>query len=150
MSPTNSSSSGRVEVQYHGTWGTICAHRWDLQDAGVVCRQLGYNGALSAPRLIEYEGEKGLVWLDRMQCEGKESSISQCSHVRWGEVNSNCWYYHAGVVCRRPKGKFLMIPTSYLNYFTLLRDIRWILTLGRLQNTWYDCFHPKCMKFYMI
>lgn len=104
VSPTDSPSSGRVEVQYSGTWGTICGYSWDLQDADVVCRQLGYDGALSAPIRLEFV--ESPVWLNRMQCEGNETSVSQCSHSGWGEVYSNCWYYHAGVVCRPPEGKF--------------------------------------------
>ena len=105
VGPTNSPSAGRVEVQYSGTWGTICGHGWDLRDAEVVCRQLGYNGALSAPVLVEFVERKGPVWLNWMQCEGNETSVSLCSHAGWGEV-PYCWYYHAGVVCRPPKGKF--------------------------------------------
>ena len=34
---------GRVEVCYNGSWVTICSHKWTMQEATVICSQLGYS-----------------------------------------------------------------------------------------------------------
>ena len=39
---------GRVEVFYDDNWGTVCDDGWGMEDADVLCKELGYPGALSA------------------------------------------------------------------------------------------------------
>lgn len=40
--------TGTVEIFHDDKWGTICSHDWDIQDAMVVCRQLGFPQAIKA------------------------------------------------------------------------------------------------------
>ena len=90
---------GRVEVNYNsGGWGTICDDLWDIEDADVACRMLGFKSAFSYKRHASFGEGSGIIWLDNVLCQGTESSLLKCSHN--GIVNHNCKHSEdAGVVC---------------------------------------------------
>ena len=91
-------SRGRVEVFYRGTWGTVCDNGWDLTDAKVVCRELGFPGAVKVFYAATFGEGDGPIWMDRTQCTGNESSLTECRHRRSGQ--GNCGHNKdAGVMC---------------------------------------------------
>ena len=55
----SSDLAGIVQICHNGVWGTICGASdtipWSEKNAQVVCRQLGYSGALNSILQDTYE-----------------------------------------------------------------------------------------------
>ena len=102
---------GRVEICLDGGWGSVCYDRWDIRDAEVVCRQLGYDGReslpisfycfsllflpASYPQLSPTSRSDPLYVLDDVHCMGIESKLSDCSHSGVGIYD--CYSGEAGL-----------------------------------------------------
>ncbi|NXH84933.1 MARCO protein, partial [Edolisoma coerulescens] len=77
---------GRVEIFHKGSWGTICDDGWTIREAGVVCRMLGFNRAVTS---FAAPAGTGQIWLDDVSCSGSEITITDCSKRDWGAHNCN-------------------------------------------------------------
>ncbi|NWX93642.1 DMBT1 protein, partial [Nothoprocta pentlandii] len=90
--------SGRVEVLHDHKWGTVCDDGWDLNDATVVCQQLGCGAVISAPGRAYFGQGQDPIWLDRVACAGTETALSKCWAKPWGQ--HSCTHAEdASVVC---------------------------------------------------
>ena len=103
---------GRVEFCHDNIWGTVCDDSWDMTDASVVCRQLGFpvteavafSNAAFGPGI-------GPTLLDDVACSGTESRLADCSHN--GINIHNCAPSDdAGVMCPVTTGKLILFKGS--------------------------------------
>ena len=97
-------NEGRLEVFTLGHWATVCSSSLGLEEATVVCRQLGFATALSVYRKAEFGPGSNLISLGIHSCTGYESNLTQCGYsIRSSSSQQTCHYYRAdraaGVNC---------------------------------------------------
>uniref|UniRef100_A0A672ZCG5 SRCR domain-containing protein n=1 Tax=Sphaeramia orbicularis TaxID=375764 RepID=A0A672ZCG5_9TELE len=94
--------SGRLEVRSNQSWSSVCEEDLDLNDAQVVCRELGCG----APGLLQgglYGEGEAPVWTSELQCEGNESAVLDCR--RSSSAGKTCSPGPAaGLTCSDPGG----------------------------------------------
>lgn len=97
----NDPFQGLVEVFQSGSWRKVCGDTyWDLRDANVVCRQLGFAGAFTTDKTRNVVWRNGEIRMTRVRCTGNEKSLTEC-HSRWSKYsfsNFNCGH-DAWVFC---------------------------------------------------
>ena len=74
----------------------VCDDEWDLEDAAVVCRQLGFAGVDRATRESEFGTVSSQFAMDNVRCQGNETSLDQCRHKSGDDCDG---HEAAGVVC---------------------------------------------------
>ncbi|NXD54140.1 DMBT1 protein, partial [Corvus moneduloides] len=94
--------AGNVEIYYFGAWEKVCGYLWDMQDAEVVCRQLGCGSPLAATNSFT-SSSSYLYAITEVNCAGYENYLWQCPYHYQYQV---CHHGDASVICS--EGAFVL------------------------------------------
>ena len=124
------SQEGRLEVYYNGTWGTVCDSGFTDAAASVVFHMLGY-GRIGRSAGNRYGAGNGTIWLDELQCNGRETSIAECSLRNW--TSHNCRHSEdVSVLC--PGVRLVGGPSSQEGRLEVFHDGIWGTVCGDYFN----------------
>ena len=70
-------------------------NNWGVQEAAVVCEQLGFGTEIDTHGVPLPNNR--IIWLSGVQCTETESTISDCSHNGWGNAEDACFYGNGAV-----------------------------------------------------
>ncbi|NXF07524.1 LOXL4 oxidase, partial [Smithornis capensis] len=91
-----------VPVQGRLQWGAVCGAQWGLNEAMVVCRQLGLGFASHALQETWYwagSPDATRVVMSGVRCAGTELALQQCQHHGPIHCPSGGGRFSAGVTC---------------------------------------------------
>ncbi|KAM6037273.1 LOW QUALITY PROTEIN: antigen WC1.1-like [Chlamydotis macqueenii] len=75
--------SGRLQVFYNETWGSVCSNSMPLKTVSLTCKEpgCGDGGSLETP--LTSGRVSGPTWLDLVECGERNSSFWQCPSAPW-------------------------------------------------------------------
>ena len=92
-------TAGRVEICVESVWTTMCDQNWDLRDAKVACRELGYSPYGAMPTYGCYTEGQLSFGITSISCTGNEENLFNCSHSNPSLYN--CRFRNdAGLLCQ--------------------------------------------------
>uniref|UniRef100_A0A1X7U110 Deleted in malignant brain tumors 1 protein n=1 Tax=Amphimedon queenslandica TaxID=400682 RepID=A0A1X7U110_AMPQE len=80
LSGSNAEYAGRVEICIESIWTSLCDQNWDLRDAQVACRELGYSPYGAMPTYGCYTEGQLSFGITSINCTGSENALLNCSH----------------------------------------------------------------------
>ncbi|XP_071886416.1 scavenger receptor cysteine-rich type 1 protein M130-like [Anas platyrhynchos] len=75
--------SGRLQVFYNGTWGSVCSNSMTTETVSLVCKELGCGNEGDLETDSNYAKLSGTAWLDYVECGKSSSSFWQCPSASW-------------------------------------------------------------------
>ena len=87
-----SPAEGYLELVVDGEWGYVCDDGWSMQEADLVCRQLGYSRGVkkTTTGLVYGPVDQSKRSTEDVNCHGHEERIEDCQLTAKGESAREC------------------------------------------------------------
>ena len=93
-------TEGKVQVYFEGKWTIVCNDEWDMNEAEVVCRQMGFKNAVSASSRRSKSTISNINRCSvKVLCKGSERSVEECERFHMLSRST------AVVVCKKKECK---------------------------------------------
>ncbi|XP_032060933.1 antigen WC1.1-like [Aythya fuligula] len=91
--------SGRLQVFYNGTWGSVCSNSITTETVSLVCKELGCGNEGELVTDSSSAELSGTAWLDRVECGKRNSSFWQCPSHPWNPQSCDDLREEANITC---------------------------------------------------
>ncbi|XP_061875981.1 antigen WC1.1-like [Colius striatus] len=122
--------SGRLQVFYNGTWGSVCSNSMTPKTVSLACEELGCG----KEGTLEIQGPRGRVsgpaWLDRVECEERHGSFWLCPSDPWNPRSCDELRDVTHITCRGTRPKMTPTPGSACPNATSCTDRERIRAVG--------------------
>lgn len=91
-----SRNEGIIEVSVKGQRGCVCNRNFDIHDADVACRELGFRkgcekiNRVSRTKASELYSDGVPYLMDNINCIGNETTLRECDFDGWGRTDRSC------------------------------------------------------------
>ncbi|CAG9761945.1 unnamed protein product [Ceutorhynchus assimilis] len=90
----NAETEGRLQVKINNQWGTVCNYGWTMQNAALVCQQLGYvlnpNDWYLERIEIPDAGKTDPIILSNVDCQDYDFDVSKCRAEHLLDFANSC------------------------------------------------------------
>ncbi|KAG8224404.1 hypothetical protein J437_LFUL004010 [Ladona fulva] len=118
--------AGNVEIFHLGRWGSVCDDEWDMREAMVVCRQLGFEGAVKITHSSQFGPARSNHVRDSTDPKINAPFITPTSGPGWKSLRNSFALPGRMRKRQRAKGGFFPRRVYYLEVSTQRRRaIHW-------------------------
>ncbi|NXN06988.1 C163A protein, partial [Indicator maculatus] len=95
----SSDCSGRLQVFYNGTWGSVCSNSMPPKTVSLACKELGCGDRGDLEIHLPSARVSGPAWLDRVECGERNSSFWQCPSAPWDQQSCDNLRDETHIIC---------------------------------------------------